>query len=516
MDSRSEGPSSVDNHARCRTGEELTNDRRRKYLRDILQRLLADSMDVGQVMLPDDVLLTIFDFCVDKYAHLPKELMHAWQPLVHVCRQWRSLVFGSPRRLNLRLFCRSSTTWEMLDVWPALPLVIRGSDFPPEDIDNIIALIENGNRVCQIIVINVPSWHLEKITAAMQKRFAELTDLQLWSNDQVETVLPDSFLGGSAPCLQSFALQRIPFPGLPKLLLSATHLVDLRLDDIPHSGYISPEAMATALSTTTALKSLSLEFESPQSRPDLAAQRPPPPTRSVLPTLTSFGFKGVSEYLDDFVAHIDAPLLNELHTTSFNDIVFDTPQLVQFISRTPMSNLLEKAYVIFEAYHARVYFLITVTWLQSPRSGNLMQKAQLASFVSGAGLHLVLASPFHFRGPLYRRASKFSARLARQHRGHGMAVTNTPIYRCQESVPIRKIWGTYRACPGKACWGQDNGSVSLPAEYFLGGARAIGTCPGLGSDWKVRCRAAGHRSPYSRYPLGKRGEGGGGEGGGGG
>jgi hypothetical protein len=37
------------------------------------------------------------------------------------------LVFGSPRRLNLRLGCTPKThTKNGLDIWPALPLVVEG------------------------------------------------------------------------------------------------------------------------------------------------------------------------------------------------------------------------------------------------------------------------------------------------------------------------------------------------------------------------------------------------------
>jgi hypothetical protein len=39
--------------------------------------------------------------------------------------------------------------------------------------------------------------------------------------------------------------------------------------------------------------------------------------------------------LEDLVARIDAPRLGRLFITFFNDIVFDTPQLTQFISHTP-------------------------------------------------------------------------------------------------------------------------------------------------------------------------------------
>jgi hypothetical protein len=154
----------------------------------------------------------------------------------------------------------------------------------------------------------------------MLKPFPELTHLGLGSLGTL-TVLPDSFLGGSAPRLQFLWLSYIPFPGLPKLLLSATHLIEIHLRGIPHSGYISPEAIVTALSTLTAIRSLSLGFESPRSFPDRESRRPPP-THSAFPY---FSFKGVGEYLDDLLPRIDAPRLQYLVITFFNQIVFDTP-----------------------------------------------------------------------------------------------------------------------------------------------------------------------------------------------
>jgi hypothetical protein len=203
--------------------------------------------------------------------------------------------------------------------------------------------------------MHISSSHLEKISAAMQEPFPELTYLLLLSYDETVPILPESFLGGSAPRLQLLRLDRIPFPGLPTLLSSATHLVDLNLENIPHSGYISPEAMLTALITLTSLRSLRLEFQSPQSRPDQESRRPPPRTpRSVLPVLNYFCFKGVSEYLDNLVARIDAPQLSSLYITFFNQVVFDTPQFIQFVSRTPTLKALEKARVAFEDGAANV------------------------------------------------------------------------------------------------------------------------------------------------------------------
>ena len=248
---------------------------------------------------------------MDEYP-CSKEVIEAWQALVHVCQRWRSLVFGSPRRLNLRLLCNTHTqkrVRDTLDVWPALPLIIHGGANETEtegslygfeddvdgteggvdeteELDNIIAALGRSDCVCQII-INNPSSFLECVSTAMQKPFPELTFLCLWSSKvEAETVAPDLFLGGSAsPLLQHLELKGIPIPGLPKLLLSATHLVSLMLYDIPHSGYISPVAMVTVVSTLTCLSSLCFGFRSPLSRPEPESRRPPPLTRSVIPSL---------------------------------------------------------------------------------------------------------------------------------------------------------------------------------------------------------------------------------------
>jgi hypothetical protein len=315
--------------------------------------------------LPDDVLIAIFDQYVNGGDQHPIDKGEAWQSLVHVCRRWRSIVFGSPRHLKLQLVCTETTrARDMLDVWPALPLAIwcdrlRGSD-------NIIAALERRERVCQIDLLNVQSSDLREYLEALQQPFSELTNLFLHCMGETVPVVPDSFLGGSAPRLESFDLTRIPFPGLPKLLLSATHLTTLHLCYIPHSGYISPEAMATALSTLTSLEDFTLKFESPRSCPDQASRRLPPSTRSILLALTYFQFKGVSEYLEDLVAGIDAPRLSRLHIALFNDTVFDTPQLIQFINFTPMPRALEKANISLRDYNTSLDFSS-----RTPSDGNI-------------------------------------------------------------------------------------------------------------------------------------------------
>ena len=306
-------------------------------------------------MLPDDVLLEIFDFYVNMHEfEYYKNEIEVWQTLVHVCRRWRRVVFGSPRRLNLRLVCTPETpARDTLDVWPSLPFILY-VDCPTENVDDIIAVLERSDRVVEIYFSRLNGSNLEIGLAAMQVPFPELTGLSLWLPEGMVSVLPDSFLGGSAPRLQYLRLGRIPFPGIPKLLLSATHLVELHLSNIPHSGYISPEAIVAVLSTLTSLDHLGLGFESPRSRPDWAHRRLPPPTRSVLPVLTSFSFKGACEYLEDVVTRIDAPRLDGLYITLFNQIVFHMPRFTQFISRSPTLETFEKAFVAFVGRAASV------------------------------------------------------------------------------------------------------------------------------------------------------------------
>jgi hypothetical protein len=117
---------------------------------------VADWCGVGRVtidMLPDVALLEIFD-CYVNQAREEEEgtwtKIQAWHTLVHVCRKWRTIVLGSPRRLDLRLFCTDKTpVKETLAVWPPLPIVI-GHFGQPTQMDNIIVALEHNDRVCQI------------------------------------------------------------------------------------------------------------------------------------------------------------------------------------------------------------------------------------------------------------------------------------------------------------------------------------------------------------------------------
>ena len=330
--------------------------------------------------------------------------------MVHVCREWRAVVFGSPRRLNLRLrWTNRILVKEMLGVWPLLlPIAVR-SDLEFSSANNVIAALEHNDRICELGLFDISSRQLEMVLTAIHRPFPALTCLQLACldlrvEDEInETALidPASFLGGSASCLQKLLLNCIPFPGLPTLLLSATHLVHLDLWGIPYSGFIPPDVMVTSLSVLTRLETLVIMFDSPDSPrnyPDWKSRHPPSQTRTLLPVLTKFQFHGVDEYLEYLVARIDVPQLSDLEITFYPQLVFNTPQLIHFISRTPKLKKQDKI---------RIFLSVSRIKIRVPQTldGNLKMGIESSGmpsdwhlFLSGGGLQLVIPSDFHSSG----------------------------------------------------------------------------------------------------------------------
>ena len=292
-------------------------------------------------MLSDDVLLEIFDFCQKNHTPGPQcealpGAVWDWQILVHVCQRWRQVVFASPLRLNLRILCKPGTpVRKHLDIWPIFPIHIEY--MIPEAIegidDNIVAALEHPDRVSAVGLYRVTGPQLGTMIAVMQEPFPALTHLCLTCMLNDVPLLPSEFLGRSAPCLRTIKLVGIPFPALPVLLLSTSDLVTLHIFNIPQTGYISPEAMVAALATLSRLEDLDIGFQSPASRPDQI--RLLPVTQTILPSLTHVNFRGVREYLEDFAARIDAPRLQKIWISYFNQpFDFEVPQLCHFIERT--------------------------------------------------------------------------------------------------------------------------------------------------------------------------------------
>jgi len=301
--------------------------------------------------LPDDILLKVFKFLVDEteYDFYPSE---EWHTLVHVCRRWRNLAFTSPRHLNLVLLCQSPyrSAKEMLDVWPELPIYIHDFGHSQKEArDDLVAALRLNHRVSGIRFVYTSGSGWETFAPLMQLSFPALTHLWLQPIFS-EPVISRSFLGGSAPSLRVLVLIRIPFPPLVEILLSATNLVRVRYENIPRSGYISPQAMITGLSALTQLESLSLTFRSPGDLPDRAIRIPPPHTRILLPVLTDLSFEGAPEYMEDLVAQIDAPSLESVQITLFNQEVLEVSELAKFVRRADKLSLPHQAEVILNSH----------------------------------------------------------------------------------------------------------------------------------------------------------------------
>ena len=284
-------------------------------------------------MLPDNVLLEMFDF-YRKNSNNTR--LWEWHLLVHVCQRWRQIIFASPLRLNLRILCTSRTrVGKNLCIWPNLPIVIEYS-YSRRGIwsrrgGNVIAALKHADRVYDVS-LDIKGSQLGKMATAMKKPFPVLTRLNIRSDDRNVPVLPIRFLGRSTPCLREITLSGIPYPTLPALLLSTNILVALELRRIPPTGYISPDAMVRCLATLPRLVTFDIQFQSVTPRPEPTR---PPVARIVLPALTSFEFKGASEYLEDLVARIDSPQLDRILIVYLNQLVdFQVAQLSKFIERS--------------------------------------------------------------------------------------------------------------------------------------------------------------------------------------
>jgi hypothetical protein len=289
--------------------------------------------------LPENILLDIFDFCGINAR--PERSIWKWDRLVHVCRRWRRIVFASPKRLDIRLFCAPGTpVITHLTCWPAFPIIIdycpvRRKSLSPSDEYNVLSALEHSNRVCTLD-LTVTTTQLEKLVMIMQKSsYPTLGYLGLVIDDDDETpaILPCGFLNGSVSCLKQLELDTVSFPALPTLLASASNLVKLHLYRVHESGYISPEAMAAGLAASPHLLDLFMGFNSFESLPNRTSH--PLVTRVVVPALTSFEFEGASDYLEDLVARIDCPKLKGVKIWYFHrHASFRTAQLFEFINRS--------------------------------------------------------------------------------------------------------------------------------------------------------------------------------------
>ena len=205
-----------------------------------------------------------------------------------------------------------------------------------QDHVNIYAGLKRHDRVCQVDLRVTSSSDCIMWLKQMNKPFPRLQGLSLLSTstemNAVAAVLPGTF---RAPDLRRLTLHGIGLPtGLP-FLSSAITLSILSLTHIGASSYFSPERLVTQLENLPYLEELSIGFAIPIPLPSSERELLPAPILSVsLPTLRQLMFRGVSVYLDNLIAQINAPLLTQLNLTLLFELAFTLGNLTKFIQRT--------------------------------------------------------------------------------------------------------------------------------------------------------------------------------------
>jgi hypothetical protein len=230
---------------------------------------------------------------------------------------------------------------------------------PSGDDINVADALQHRDRVTDIRFKSVTSVELSSFFATMEHPFSSLTYLSLESINDDESFLPAEFLGQSAPSLRTLLLERIAFPALPTLLLSTTQLVTLRLSSVPTIGYIRPGEIASCLAGLPNLEQLGLEFHSPDTSDDemdVDESSPSLPRRAVLQSLVSFYFEGISQYLEDLLVQIDAPILRTMSAT-FRDDITHIPQLLRFTDCAGRLRPPIRAMVEFEFWRVLLKFM---------------------------------------------------------------------------------------------------------------------------------------------------------------
>ncbi|KAH8992404.1 hypothetical protein EDB92DRAFT_1815921 [Lactarius akahatsu] len=286
-------------------------------------------------VVPDDVILEIFHFYKSAYKSGSREWQGRWHGLAHVCRRWRTIIFdfASRDRLNLRLLCTPRTSVKQtLDLWPGFPILVRNGTYFLDNWDNIVAALQQRDRVCEIDLRGPLS---KEVSQILQESFPLLDCLSLDAWNSRVLTCPSTFLGGSAPRLRVLRLdvfQCLEFK-LPPILSFADHLVDLRLERVESTKCIPPEALVAALSAMTRLKTLFLQFLHETSHSNPINISPLSSGRIASSALLRLSFEGPCNYLEDLLSRITAPSLECTRLQIFrpSEPRLDISQLSQFL-----------------------------------------------------------------------------------------------------------------------------------------------------------------------------------------
>ena len=345
------------------------------------------SLQVTIEELPTKVLLDIFRYYLDAFPRF-------WTRLVHICRKWRHVVFASQRSLHLRLFCTYGTpVLKYLGCWPSLPIILQYGGTPeldlptPEDEDNIMAALKQSDRIISVH-LTVTRTLLEKLSA-INRPVSELEELVLFSRDSPRLTLSNSF--GWSARLRVLHLTRIAFFALPQLLYSSRRLVDLQLHEVLTPWHFSPEALIDALSGMTQLQSLSLHVlptrtDHPGTPLPMFLPLPislPSSKCATLPALTCLRFQGITEYLEDLVARIDAPYLSDIEITFLYTFQPHFSKLNKFINQIEKHKSPRRADILFSERAISISFLQpgAPTCLKIQLSGELLSESEQLFYI---------------------------------------------------------------------------------------------------------------------------------------
>ncbi|KAI0263481.1 hypothetical protein BC834DRAFT_887553 [Gloeopeniophorella convolvens] len=313
--------------------------------------LVSRSYNVTTIdVLPDTVLLEV----LDAYRLFVLRKHHYWLKLAHVCRRWRELVLSSPSRLHLSLYCTGRHARDLIDHFPALPLIIEYFDYASGPGEDILYALQHGSRARKITLrIGDPVTVLEAL-ADMGKPAEGLEDLSIYLVETNSAVV-ENFLGGHAPRLRNFRLDRLTLTPLSTLLSPMPNLVSLDLHGIS-SADIHPDELLAQLSAMLRLENLYLHYfpaVAPSSQANNGSLTLSRKMRLLLPKLSIFKFAGHSEWLEGFVDGIDPGAISNLGIQFYNEPPVEASNLGQFIAR---SEVLHPTSIDFDFYCDTVSF----------------------------------------------------------------------------------------------------------------------------------------------------------------
>jgi len=246
----------------------------------------------------------------------------------------------------------------MLAHSPPFPLIIQYGGgvhgLATEDEEGIMLALQHRDQVCRIS-LKVPVPTLQKFIMTLNDGFPILEYLYLAAPTKHNTrlILPSTF---EAPQLCLLILRHFASPIGSPLLTTAVGLTRLSLQWIHPSAYPHPNHLLQMLSLLPHLVTLLIGFRSPVSKRDIKRQlwQSPIIPHVTLPSLYSFGFEGVSTYLEALLRHVTAPLLESLGVLLLNQLNFSVPHLLQFM--TPNDNFRFKSFKLLFHHEAVVVF----------------------------------------------------------------------------------------------------------------------------------------------------------------